>query len=60
MSQSKVTKISSSKADPKVADSATDYTARRRFWTPKQKLHVIAQIASVAHSAVADFSTETL
>jgi transposase-like protein len=44
MSQAKVTKISSSKALPKEATDASEPSARRRVWTPKQKLEVIAQI----------------
>jgi transposase-like protein len=44
MSQAKVTKISSSKALPKEATDATEPSARRRVWPPKQKLEVIAQI----------------
>lgn len=44
MSQAKVTKISSSKALPKEATEATEPSARRRVWPPKQKLEVIAQI----------------
>lgn len=44
MSQAKVTKISSSKALPKEAPDASEPSARRRVWTPKQKLEVIAQI----------------
>lgn len=44
MSQANVSKISSSKALPKEADSATEQSVRRRVWTPKQKLQVIAQI----------------
>jgi transposase-like protein len=44
MSQAKVTKISSSKAPPREATDASEPSARRRVWTPKQKLEVIAQI----------------
>ena len=44
MSQANVTKISSSKDLPKEAASTTEPSARRRVWTPKQKLQVIAQI----------------
>jgi transposase-like protein len=44
MSHAKVTKISSSKALPKEATDASEPSARRRVWTPKQKLEVIAQI----------------
>jgi transposase len=44
MSQAKVTKISSSKAVPKETTDATEPSARRRVWTSKQKLQVIAQI----------------
>jgi transposase-like protein len=44
MSQANVSKISSSKALLKEADSATEQSVRRRVWTPKQKLQVIAQI----------------
>jgi transposase-like protein len=44
MSQAKVTKISSSKALPKEATDASEPSVRRRVWTPKQKLEVIAQI----------------
>jgi transposase len=44
MSQAKVTAISSSKAAPNEAEDATESSARRRVWTAKQKLEVIAQI----------------
>jgi transposase len=44
MSQANVTKISSSKAVPNDEADATEPSARRRVWTAKQKLEVIAQI----------------
>lgn len=44
MSQAKDTKIYSSKALLKEAPDASEPSARRRVWTPKQKLEVIAQI----------------
>ena len=44
MSQANVTKISSSKDLSKEEAKASEPSARRRVWTPKQKLQVIAQI----------------
>jgi transposase-like protein len=44
MSQASVTKIRSSKDLSKEAPKASEPSARRRVWTPKQKLQVIAQI----------------
>jgi transposase len=44
MSQAKVTKISSSKAVPNGREGEDQPTARRRVWTSKQKLQVLAQI----------------
>jgi hypothetical protein len=43
MSQAKVTAISSSKAALTEAVDASEPTARRRVWTAKKKLEVIAQ-----------------
>jgi transposase len=44
MSQAKVTKLPSSKALANETECATEPTVRRRVWTSKQKLNVIAQI----------------
>jgi len=44
MSQAKFSAVSSSKAVPKQTEEATDPPVRRRVWSPKQKLQVIAQI----------------
>jgi transposase len=44
MSQANVTKITSTKATSDKVVEITEPVARRRVWTPKQKLQVIAQI----------------
>ncbi|MCA2961153.1 MAG: transposase [Silvanigrellales bacterium] len=50
MSQAKVTAISSSKASLNEAEDAPEPSARRRVWTAKQKLEVIAQIDELKKS----------
>jgi transposase-like protein len=44
MSQANVTKLSSTKARPNGSEPISDSVARRRVWTSKQKLQVLAQI----------------
>jgi len=44
MSQANVTKLSSTKVRPKESEPTSEPVARRRVWTSKQKLQVLAQI----------------